>query len=46
LEELKIKLEKEYNQDVQQFTKDLDLTCIRHAKDLEELVGFNQLLQI
>ena len=40
LDELKIKSEKEYNQDVQQFTKDLDSICLRHVKELEELVIF------
>jgi hypothetical protein len=38
---LKIRSEKEYNQDVQQFTKDLDAICVRHVKDLEELQRYN-----
>ena len=41
LEELKSKSEKEYNQSVQQFTKELDLICVKHSKELEERVSEN-----
>jgi hypothetical protein len=39
LEELKLKSEKEYNQEVVQFTRELDNIRIRYAKDIEELVS-------
>lgn len=38
LEELKQKSEKEYNQAVQQFTRELDSICIKHTRELEERV--------
>ena len=40
LEELKLRSEKEYNQEVLQFTKELDGVRMRHIKDLEELVSY------
>ena len=42
LEELKQRSEKEYNQAVQTFTKDLDSLCIKHTKELEERQRYNQ----
>ncbi len=39
LDELKQKSEKEYNQAVQQFTKDLDLVAVKHNKELEDRVS-------
>lgn len=39
---MKLKSEKEYNQSVQQFTKDLDLICVKHSKELEERQRYNQ----
>jgi hypothetical protein len=41
LDELKLKSEKEYNQEVVQFTKELDTTRTRNAKDLDELRRYN-----
>jgi hypothetical protein len=41
LDELKFKCDKEYNQDVQQFSKELDAICLRHLKELEELQRYN-----
>ncbi len=41
LDELKLKSEKEYNQEVVQFTKDLDTIRVRNAKDLDELRRYN-----
>lgn len=38
LDELKMKLQKEYNQDIQQFSKELDAISLKHARELEELV--------
>ena len=38
LDELKLKTEKEYNQELQQSAKDFDAICLRHGKELEELV--------
>lgn len=37
LDELKCKSEKEYSQEVIQFTKDLDSTRLKHLKELDEL---------
>jgi hypothetical protein len=41
LDELKIKLQKEYNQDIQQFSKELDAISLKHVRELEELVCLN-----
>lgn len=37
LEDLKIRSEKEYNQEIAQFTKEIDALRLRHTKELEEL---------
>ena len=41
LDELRLRTEKEYSQEVQQFTKELDTLCVRHAKEMEELQRYN-----
>ena len=46
LDELKIKLQKEYNQDIQQFSKELDAISLKHVRELEELVCLNWLFRM